>query len=253
MQQIEISKLREHPKIAEYFDDMKLDEWNEFLEEVKNSKPQNPVIVTSDLVIVSGWNIVRAYKELGIQTVLIDMKSYDSEDELIEDIITLNLEELSNTRSRVKKMSALSSLYDIRDKSIKKEKMIRKSTIMERRKAIAAYREDIIELHSGKCDICGMDCKQILVVHHILPLHDGGTNDLENLKVLCPNCHAFIHKEMSFSQENKNSTQEESETSSMYEWISENYSQNANNRLTELFISYIYRRKELGWGKLEQI
>ena len=33
------------------------------------------------------------------------------------------------------------------------------------------------------------------VVHHILPLRDGGTSAEENLMALCPSCHGKIHAE----------------------------------------------------------
>lgn len=43
-----------------------------------------------------------------------------------------------------------------------------------------------------KCSDCGYDSiKEILVIHHIN--RDRTNNKLENLKVLCPNCHAIEH------------------------------------------------------------
>lgn len=43
-----------------------------------------------------------------------------------------------------------------------------------------------------KCEDCGYDSiSEILVVHHID--RDRQNNELENLKVLCPNCHAIEH------------------------------------------------------------
>jgi 5-methylcytosine-specific restriction endonuclease McrA len=43
-----------------------------------------------------------------------------------------------------------------------------------------------------RCQICGLDDPDILVIHHkdSNPRH----NRLENLMVVCPNCHARIHK-----------------------------------------------------------
>ncbi len=38
-------------------------------------------------------------------------------------------------------------------------------------------------------------CKQIPVeLHHIVPQSQGGEDTFENLIVLCPNCHARVHK-----------------------------------------------------------
>ncbi len=43
-----------------------------------------------------------------------------------------------------------------------------------------------------KCEHCGST--QNLQVHHILPVADGGTDDPENLRVLCETCHKETHK-----------------------------------------------------------
>jgi len=45
-----------------------------------------------------------------------------------------------------------------------------------------------------KCDICGLDKKSILHRHHIIPRQDPrSTNKDDNLAILCPNCHSFVH------------------------------------------------------------
>lgn len=47
--------------------------------------------------------------------------------------------------------------------------------------------------YMNECMLCGYDEHPILCVHHI----DGDrcNNELTNLLVVCPNCHAIIHKE----------------------------------------------------------
>lgn len=40
---------------------------------------------------------------------------------------------------------------------------------------------------------CGYTNTQILVVHHIVRRSDGGSDDLDNLELICPNCHAEVH------------------------------------------------------------
>ena len=43
-----------------------------------------------------------------------------------------------------------------------------------------------------KCEKCGFDsCPQILGVHH--KDHDRNNNSMDNLAVLCPNCHSMEH------------------------------------------------------------
>jgi 5-methylcytosine-specific restriction endonuclease McrA len=45
---------------------------------------------------------------------------------------------------------------------------------------------DVIEKCGLKCVLCGrMDD---LTVDHIVPILDGGTNDIENLQILCARC-----------------------------------------------------------------
>ena len=75
-----------------------------------------------------------------------------------------------------------------------------------------------------------MDNLAILEVHHIVPLKDGGINELENLALLCPNCHAMLHRIIS-------SVNKDTE-SGMDSWILENYSFNARERLFDIFRRY---------------
>lgn len=42
------------------------------------------------------------------------------------------------------------------------------------------------------CYLCGFT--KALEIHHIIPRAKGGNNKIENLVMLCPNCHALTHK-----------------------------------------------------------
>lgn len=45
-----------------------------------------------------------------------------------------------------------------------------------------------------KCEICGLENKEILHRHHIIPRVDSrSTNKDNNLAILCPNCHSKVH------------------------------------------------------------
>lgn len=46
---------------------------------------------------------------------------------------------------------------------------------------------------NGVCEICGCNVFPILEFHHIKMVSDGGSNDYENIKLICPNCHSLIH------------------------------------------------------------
>ena len=46
---------------------------------------------------------------------------------------------------------------------------------------------------NGTCEICGCNIFPILEFHHIKMLCEGGNNDYDNIKLICPNCHSLIH------------------------------------------------------------
>lgn len=52
----------------------------------------------------------------------------------------------------------------------------------------------LYKLWGGKCAICGFD--EVIEVHHIIPRRIGGTDELENLIVLCPNHHSLADRGM---------------------------------------------------------
>ncbi len=48
-------------------------------------------------------------------------------------------------------------------------------------------------VYGAACLNCGWD-KDVTDVHHITPRSEGGTDAIENLVVLCPNCHRRADK-----------------------------------------------------------
>jgi 5-methylcytosine-specific restriction endonuclease McrA len=54
-------------------------------------------------------------------------------------------------------------------------------------------KEKVAQKRGGICERCGHDNYAILQVHHKKERHRGGTDHLENLELLCPNCHAAHH------------------------------------------------------------
>lgn len=53
-------------------------------------------------------------------------------------------------------------------------------------------RDNAIAFFGRACMICGWDV--VISVHHIIPRRSGGTNNLDNLIVLCPNHHAMADR-----------------------------------------------------------
>lgn len=93
MELIEVSKLKPFPKNDYFFDDLTGPQWEEFKKSIQSSGVIEPVIVTTDLVIISGHQRVRACKELGIEKVLCDIRRFDSEDEQLKQLIETNIKQ----------------------------------------------------------------------------------------------------------------------------------------------------------------
>lgn len=91
MQQLNINELKPHPKNNEFFDDMTGDAWEAFKESIKTSGIIEPIVVTKDMIIVSGHQRVRAAKELGLSTVIVDIRKYENDDKVLKDLIETNI------------------------------------------------------------------------------------------------------------------------------------------------------------------
>ena len=59
--------------------------------------------------------------------------------------------------------------------------------------------EDLKRCYKGQCQLCGQNVgeefgKDIVEAHHIEPFSKTQNNDPTNIVILCPNCHALMHK-----------------------------------------------------------
>ena len=75
----------------EFFDDMTGDAWEAVKESIKTSGIIEPIVVTKDMIIVSGHQRVRAAKELGLSTVIVDIRKYENDDKVLKDLIETNI------------------------------------------------------------------------------------------------------------------------------------------------------------------
>ena len=100
MQMLEIKDLKPHPKNEELFDDIEGQRWSEFKESILRRGVVEPIVVTQDLVIVSGHQRVKACKELEIKTIPCRITHYPEfdektdtpkEDMILEDLISTNI------------------------------------------------------------------------------------------------------------------------------------------------------------------
>lgn len=122
MQQIKINELKPHPRNNEFFDDMNGEKWKEFLDSIRTSGVIEPIVITTDMVIVSGHQRVRACKELGIDSIMCEIKTYKDEDAIIKDLLETNIRQRGDIGGSAKKVGKrikeLERLYGVREGSL---------------------------------------------------------------------------------------------------------------------------------------
>lgn len=101
MQLLDINELIPHKMNEYFFDDITGEPWVAFLESIKTSGVIEPIIATQDKVIVSGHQRVKACKKLGIEKVWCDIRTFDSEDEILKQLIETNIRQrgIGNTNA----------------------------------------------------------------------------------------------------------------------------------------------------------
>lgn len=58
-----------------------------------------------------------------------------------------------------------------------------------------------ITYYHYRCEKCGKEFESTCDIHHIIPKSQGGTNEHNNLIIVCPNCHRIIHTSDKYSIE----------------------------------------------------
>lgn len=70
---------------------MEGEKWNDFLQSIKTSGIIEPIIVTQNMLVVSGHQRLRAARELKLKTVPIIVKNYKNDDDILKDLLETNL------------------------------------------------------------------------------------------------------------------------------------------------------------------
>lgn len=101
MEMMDVKKLIPHKRNTYFFDDMDGEPWVAFLESIETSGIIEPIVVTQNLVIVSGHQRVRAALKLGIEKVAVEIRNYDSDDEVLKQLIETNIRQrgIGNTNA----------------------------------------------------------------------------------------------------------------------------------------------------------
>jgi len=73
---------------------------------------------------------------------------------------------------------------------------VKKYLYGEIQKHKAWVRAQAIKKYGNSCELCGYN--MAVDTHHIVPKHNGGPHEINNLMVICPNCHALITRKIFF-------------------------------------------------------
>ena len=104
---VSISVLKVHPRNQEFFDDIYGDEYERFKQSVRNDGILSPLIVTSDMTIISGHQRYRAAKDLGIVTVpVIIREDLSDEDNILKALIAANFGRIKKNKDKLRKAVA---------------------------------------------------------------------------------------------------------------------------------------------------
>lgn len=67
-------------------------------------------------------------------------------------------------------------------------------------------KENVATIRGGICERCKENNYAILQIHHKKERYRGGTDEITNLELLCPNCHASHHLGTSLFNNKKSAT-----------------------------------------------
>ena len=93
-----------------------------------------------------------------------------------------------------------------------------------KRNGVKKYRKHVLEANGNMCFVCENKMRSVLMVHHIISVSKGGSNEMDNLVVLCPTCHAVVHR----TQQNHERNNRDRNT-----WSQSDVSDDVNNEFTQ--------------------
>lgn len=97
------------------------------------------------------------------------------------------------SRKSSKTCSKECGIISIKKSKKEKKKFCNLTIIKDDIKTTRLLKKRLIQHRGTKCERCCMPDTRILVVHHRIRRMDGGSDDLDNLELICPNCHALEH------------------------------------------------------------
>lgn len=114
---------------------------------------------------------------------------------IVDDFITKNWQNMED-RDIVRKLKRMgfrgATWWTIRYR--RRKLGLRKYLSGEIKKHKAWIRAQAIKMHGTKCELCTYQL--VIDTHHLAPKKKGGKHSVDNLIVLCPNCHALITRNL---------------------------------------------------------
>ena len=115
---VNVDELKPHPRNEEFFDNLSGERWRDFKKSISENGVIEPVVITDDNIIISGHQRIRACKELGIPQVVCCQKHYDTEDQVLRDLIEANIRQRGDVGGSARKVGRrvveLERIYGIR-------------------------------------------------------------------------------------------------------------------------------------------
>lgn len=138
----------------------------------------------------------RAHSNGAVEYVIANAQTTSQSVELLKFEEFLQVEEIKF--SRAKSISRNKRLEIINKSNKKPQKTIVRQVVFQRNPYVVA---EALFRANGICERCenkapfkrDNDATPYLEVHHIIPLAENGDDTLENVIVLCPNCHRHAH------------------------------------------------------------
>lgn len=121
-----------------------------------------------------------------------------------------------------------------------------------KRRQSSKLKPQVLSEHNHTCWICCFDFAPILSVHHIVLISEGGDNDLDNLVILCPNCHAIVHKIIKVLRDHYDKNIDEMSSGAYSEYALWSAKEISAGRLTAMQDAQIWTLAHRGAGRKEE-
>lgn len=98
--------LKVHPRNTEFFDDISGEEYERFKDSIQRKGILSPLIVTTDMTVISGHQRLKASRELGLETVPVTIREdIKTEEEKLEVLLIANFGREKNDEAKKRKIA----------------------------------------------------------------------------------------------------------------------------------------------------